>query len=253
MKKLLSVLSLVFLASFIYAQDTTITTITSEPTSPTKKDWSKVALDQAGDHFMISLSLDNWAGAPDSISGRMKGLSRGLNVAIMLNKPFKSDPRWSVALGLGISHSSIFFENTSVDLKASGNLLPFRNLDSTDHYKKYKLATTYLEVPVELRYTFNPEEQKKSWKLALGVKVGTMLNAHTKGKTLQSKSNTTLNNFTQKESKKAFFNGTRLAATARVGIGNFSLFGAYSITGFLKDGAGPTIRPYQIGLCISGL
>ncbi len=249
MKKLFFVPILVFLTSFLHAQDSTFTPLNTKK----KKDWSKVTLDQAGDHFMIQLSSDNWAGAPDSIKNRMNGLSRGLNVAIMLNKPFKSDPRWSVALGIGISHSSIFFKNTSVDVKASGNLLPFRNLDSTDHFKKYKLASTYAEVPIELRYTFKPETEKKSWKIALGVKVGTLLNVHTKGKTLQNKGNNTINSLTQKESKKSFFNGTRLAATARVGIGNFSLFGAYSITSFLKDGAGPTIRPYQIGLTVSGL
>lgn len=239
MKKILSVVVAVALLGTAFGQK--------------KKDWSKLNVDRAGDHFMIQISKDNWTGAPDSIKNRMKGLSRGLNVAIMLNKPFKNDPRWSVALGLGVSHSSIFFKNTSVDVKAAGTVLPFKNLDSSDHFKKYKLATTFAEVPIELRYTFDPVNEKKSWKIALGVKVGTMLNAHTKGKTLQNKSNTTIVSFTEKESKKTFFNGTRLAATARVGIGNFSLFGAYSITSLLKDVAGASIRPYQIGLAISGL
>lgn len=239
MKKILSVVIAVTLLGTAFGQK--------------KKDWSKINIDRAGDHFMVQISTDNWGGAPDSIKSRMSGLSRGLNVAIMLNKPFKSDPRWSVALGLGVSHSSIFFKNTSVDLKSPSTRLPFRNLDSTDHFKKYKLATTYAEVPIELRYTFDPVNEKKSWKLALGVKVGTMLNAHTKGKTLQNKSNTTINPYTEKINKKAFFNGTRLAATARVGIGSFSLFGSYAITALIKDVAGPGVRPYQIGLCISGL
>ncbi|MEO6731196.1 MAG: outer membrane beta-barrel protein [Ferruginibacter sp.] len=239
MKKILSVVLAVALFSTAFGQK--------------KKDWSKLNVDRAGDHLMVQISKDNWTGAPDSIKSRMKGFSRGLNIAIMLNKPFKSDPRWSVALGLGVSHSSIFFKNTNVDVRASGTVLPFRRTDSTDHFKKYKLATTFAEVPIELRYTFDPINEKKSWKIALGVKVGTMLNAHTKGKTLLNKSNTTIGSYTEKESKKAFFNGTRLAGTARVGIGNFSLFGAYSITSLLKDVAGATIRPYQVGLCISGL
>lgn len=239
MKKILSVVVAVALLGTAFGQK--------------KKDWSKLNVDRAGDHFMIQISKDNWTGVPDSIKNRMTGFSRGLNVAVMLNKPFKSDPRWSVALGLGISHSSIFFKNTSVDLRAAGTVLPFRNLDSSDRFKKYKLANTFAEVPIELRYTFDPINEKKSWKIALGVKVGTMLNAHTKGKTLQNKSGTTIGSFTEKESKKTFFNGTRLSATARVGIGNFSLFGAYSITSLLKDVAGAAIRPYQIGLAISGL
>lgn len=169
-----------------------------------KKDWSKIPIDQPGDHFMISLSKDFWTGAPDSISTRMKGLSRGINVAFMLNKPFKSDPRWAVAFGLGVSHSSIFFKNTSVDLKSSATQLPFRSLDSTDHFKKYKLATTFVEVPIELRYFFDPVNEKKSWKIALGVKVGTMLNAHTKGKTLQNKGNSNIGNYSVKEAKRSY-------------------------------------------------
>jgi hypothetical protein len=219
----------------------------------TKKDWSKVDIDRAGDHFMLQLSSDHWSGAPDSISSRMNGLSRGLNFYLMLNKPFKTDPRWSVAFGVGVSTSSIFFKKTNIGITSASTLLPFTNLDSSNYFKKYKLATSFLEVPVELRYTFNPQNEAKSWKAALGVKVGTMLNAHTKGKTLLNKSGGTLNSYTEKESRKTFFNTTRLMATARIGIGNFSLFGAYTLTSFLKDGAGASIKPYQVGITLSGL
>ncbi len=183
----------------------------------------------------------------------MTGLSRGLGISIMINKPFKSDPHWSVAFGLGVNGSSIFFKNTSVDIIAGGAVLPFRNLDSSDHFKKYKLVTVFAEVPVELRYTFSPQKENKSWKAALGLKVGTMINAHTKGKTLQNSSGTTIGAYTLKESKKTFFNGSRVVATARVGLGAFSLVGTYQLSTLLKDGAGADIRPYQIGLCISGL
>jgi hypothetical protein len=146
-----------------------------------------------------------------------------------------------------------FFKKTDIGLRSSASLLPFTNLDSANHFKKYKLATTFLEAPLEIRYTADPVNEKRSWKFALGVKIGTMVNAHTKGKTLLSKTNGTLNSYTEKESKTSFFNNTRLAATARVGLGNFSVFGTYSITSLLKDYAGASFRPYQIGLCISGL
>ena len=218
-----------------------------------KKDWSKVDLDAAGDHIMVQISKDGWTGTPDTVSNHMKGFSRGFNLAIMMDKKFKTDPRWSVAFGIGASTSNIFFKKMSVDVNASGNVLPFTNLDSANHFKKYKLTTAFLEIPVELRYCFHPENEKKSWKIALGAKVGTLVNAHTKGKTLQNKYNTTIGAYSEKISKKAFFNSTRIAGTARVGIGNFSLFGSYQITSLLKDGSGADIHPYQIGLCLSGL
>ena len=253
MKKLLSVTAFTVTTLFLSAQDST--TITSLPVTKTKKDWSKATIDQAGDHLMIQLSKDAWAGVPDSINSHIKGFSRGFNIAFMINKPFKSNPRWSVAFGIGISNSNILLKNMAADIKATGTTLAFRSLDSTDHFKKYKLATTFAEIPIELRYSVDPENDKKSWKFAVGAKVGTLLNAHTKGKTLQNKSNTAINTgLTEKEIKKTFFNTTRLVGTARIGIGNFSLFGAYTITSFLKDGAGPAdIRPYQVGICLSGL
>ncbi|MBL0356526.1 MAG: outer membrane beta-barrel protein [Chitinophagaceae bacterium] len=219
-----------------------------------KKDWKKEIIDRPSDHIMVQLTSDHWSGVPDSISSHMKGLSRGLGISFMFDKPFKTDPHWSVAFGIGVNGSSMFFNKMAVDIKATGtSKLPFRNLDSSDHFKKYKLVTVYLEVPVELRYIFNPEKENKSWKAALGLKVGTLINAHTKGKTLVDKNGTTLNSYTEKESKKSFFGSNRVMATARVGIGHFTLVCNYQLSSFLKDGVGPDIKPFQVGICISGL
>ncbi len=218
------------------------------------KDWKKETLERASDHFMVQLTNDRWSGVPDSIRSHMGGFSRGLGISLLFDKPFKTDPHWSVAFGLGVNGSSIFFNRMSLDIKATGTrVLPFVNLDSANHFKKYKLVTAYLEVPVELRYTFSPAKGNKSWKAALGAKVGTLINVHTKGKTLRDKDGNTINAYTEKESKRTFFNSNRFVLTGRVGIGHFSLVCNYSLTALLKDGSGPEIRPYQIGLCISGL
>ena len=221
--------------------------------SQTNPDWKKKRLDRAGDHLMVQLTYDMWGGAPDSIKSRIGGLSRGAGVSFMLDKPFKTDPHWSIAFGLGINASNIFFKKTSVDIKSNTTKLPFRNLDTLDHFKKYKLVTTFVEVPLELRYVLNPEKEDKSFKVAIGAKIGLLLDAHTKGKTLQNKAGTTINAYKIKEKENTFFNSSRIVATARVGLGHFSLVANYQITALIKDVAGPSIRPYQIGLCISGL
>ena len=221
--------------------------------SQTNPDWKKKKLDRSADHLMVQLTFDAWGGAPDSIKNRMGGLSRGAGIAFMLDKPFKSDPRWSIAFGLGINASNIFFKKTSVDVKVNSIKLPFRNLDTLDHFKKYKLVTAFVEVPIELRYVFSPEKEDKSLKVAIGAKIGLLLDAHTKGKTLQNKSGATINSYKLKEKENTFFNSSRIVATARVGLGHFSLIANYQITSLIKDVAGPSIRPYQIGLCISGL
>lgn len=171
----------------------------------------------------------------------------------MLDKRFKSMPKLSVAFGLGVGTSNIYFKNTYIDIKSKTNTLPFTDVENADHFKKYKLTTAFLELPLELRYTANPERENKSVKAAIGVKVGTVLNVHTKGKTLLSSTGTQINSYTAKETSKGFINSTRIAATARVGYGNFSVYGSYQLNNIFKDGVAADMKLFQIGICFSGL
>jgi len=70
---------------------------------------------------------------------------------------------------------------------------------------------------------------------------------------LQDKSDNLINDYVMKESSKRFFNKNRLSGMVRVGYGHISLFGSYQFTQLFKDGAGPIVRPYTIGLNFSGL
>ncbi len=204
------------------------------------------------DHLLIQVGYDSWARKPDSIN--MRGFSRSFNMYFMFDFPFKTNPKLSVAAGAGISTSNIYFKDTYIDITGrDANRLSFQDVSDTTHFKKYKLMTTFLEAPIELRYTKDPANPKKSLKAALGVKVGTMLSATTKGKTLLNSSGNTVNAYTQKEKAKRFFNGTRLSLTGRVGLGSLSVFGSYQFNAFVKEGMGPDVRPYSIGLTLSGL
>ena len=224
-------------------------------TSPaTKKNATKIDLsNRPADHFMIQYGADSWTNRPDSV--RTGGFSRHFNFYFMLDKPFKSNPKFSLAYGIGIGSSNIFFDKTKVDIKSNGFKLPFIAVDSTDHFKKNKVTTIYAEIPVELRYFSDPANPAKSWKVALGVKVGTLLKAYTKGKDLVNKNGSSIYGpaYVAKESDKKFFNGTMLAATARVGIGFFTLDAGYQFNGVLKDGVGPAMNKFSLGITISGL
>ena len=206
-----------------------------------------------GDHIMIQLSSDHLTGMPDSISNHQSGFSKGLNAYVMLDKPFKSSPKYSIGIGIGVGSSNITFKTINIDLKSTATKLPFTAADSTNHFKKYKLSLSYLEVPLEFRYTSDPLNSNKSLKAAIGLKVGTLINAHTKGKDLQNKNNGLISSYIEKENSKKYFNGTRFMATARVGYGIFSLFGAYQLNSVLKDVAGAPMKVFQVGITISGL
>jgi len=241
MKKIALFVFSCLLINFLLAQDTTF-----------KKKKEPISLaGRANDHFMIQLGVTNWSGKPDSIS--TKGFSKSFNVYFMFDFPFKTNPKLSMAFGPGISSDHILFDKTYVGIKDATPTLQFRDQSDTNHFKKTKLNTTYLEAPVEFRYTSNPLNSGKSFKFAIGAKVGTMIKAHTRNKDLENKNGNTLNSYTMKEASKRFFNTTRLVGTARVGLGHFSLYGSYQVTTLFKEGVAANIRPFSIGLTISGL
>jgi hypothetical protein len=241
----------------IAKDSSTITTITpNEPFTSKKKDWTQVSLvNRANDHFMIQFGYDGWAGAPDSIN--ISGFSRHFNFYLMYDKPFKTSPRFSVAGGVGMGTSSIFFEKTSIDIagKTGSNQIRFNEVTVGNYFKKYKVNNIWVEIPLELRFVSDPLHSGKSWKIALGAKLGTMVDAHTKGKNLVGNTGNSLygTKYIEKEKSKKYFNNTRLAATMRAGFGPFTVYGAYQLTNLFKEAAGPTAHPYSIGLCLSGL
>ncbi|MEI8074246.1 MAG: hypothetical protein WCH78_05820 [Bacteroidota bacterium] len=246
MKKSLLLLLGITGALFIQAQSL-------NPTTP-KKDWTKIDLSsRPADHFMIQYGSDMWTGRPDSV--RTSGFSRHFNFYFMLDKPFKTNPHYSLGIGVGFGSSNIFFNNTYVNLKSNSAKLPFTNVDSADHFNKFKLVSTSAEIPVELRYFSDPEHPMKSWKYAVGAKVGTLLKSYTKGKNLETKTGTTIwgNTYILKEVDKRFINSTSLALTGRFGYGIVSFDAAYYILGVLKDGTGPVMNRVSFGLTISGL
>ncbi len=223
-----------------------------------KKDWSKVDLsNRTADHLVIQYGATNWTNTPDSIRIG-SGFSRHFNVYFMLDKPFKTNPKFSVAYGAGFGTNHVFFDKQYVDLKATSARLPFRSgLVGTDssNFDKFKLTSIYFEIPVEVRFFGNPENTAKSWKAAVGVKVGTLLKSYTKGKNLETKNGASIYGpgYISKESNKRFLNGTRLAVSGRFGYGIFSVHGEYNILGVLKDAAGARMNSYNIGVTIGGL
>ena len=250
-------IGLLFLTSLffstLFAQDSASNVIITAPVTMKMPKSGVDLVNRPGDHLMIQVAYNGWTPMPDSISSHQSGISRGLNIYLMTDKPFKGNPHYSIGLGIGVGSSNIFFKRAMVDVKSANTKLPFTKLDSSNHFKKYKVSESFLEVPFEFRYSSHPETPAKSFKLAVGFKAGTLINVHTKGKDLQDKNNNTVNSYTEKQSSKKFFNSTRFAGTLRVGYGILSLYGSYGLNNVLKDAAGAPFKLYEIGINLSGL
>lgn len=220
------------------------------PETPKKKTPINLS-GRANDHILVQIGYTGWNGIPDSIN--QGGFSKSINVYFMFDFPFKTSPKLSIGVGAGISTDQVKFSKTYIGIKEKTTTLQFIDQSDTSHFKRTKLGTAYVEAPIELRFTADPLNSDKSLKFALGVKIGTLLNAHTRYKDLEDENGTLINSYTMKESSKKFFNSTRLSAQARIGWGHFSLYGSYQVTALFKDGVAPVIRPYSIGLTLSGL
>lgn len=241
MKKIFFIVLSILIVASTFAQD--------EPKPEAKK---KVNLaSRANDHLLLQFGYTSWANIPDSIN--TKGFPRSFNAYFLFDFPFKSNPKISVAIGAGVGTDVIFFDKTYVGIKDITPTLQFHDQSDTTHFKKNKLATAYLEAPLELRYSSRPETPNKSFKVALGVKGGLLMGAHIKQKTFQSASGATINDYIEKQYSKRFFNSSRFAGTVRIGYGVFSVFGTYQINPLFKEGLGPDVRPWTVGLTLSGL
>jgi hypothetical protein len=231
-------------------------TYAQETKASVKKDWSKINLtNRPKDHLMFQLGYLNWVQTPDSIV--TSGLSRSFNFYFSFDFPFKTDPRWSVGIGVGAGTDHMFFDKS---VKRDLNIINNREfrfakntgVDTANVYKSMKLQTAYLEAPVELRFMLNPENPNKSWKFALGVKVGTLVSAVDKTKFERDGFGNV--QFTRKERSRQHFNSLRFAPTARIGYGNIGLFAQYQLNDFIKENQGPNlIRPFTIGFVLTGL
>jgi hypothetical protein len=242
MKKICLLIISSLLMISLYAQETP---------EPQKKKNNINLSGRANDHVMLQIGYTGWAGIPDSINN--SGLSKSINAYFMFDFPFKTSPKMSIGVGAGVSSDQIKFSKTFVGIKDPTPTLRFTDQSDTVHFKRGKLVTAYLEAPIEIRFTADPLNSDKSFKFAVGVKVGTMLSAHTRYKDLEDVNGNSINQYVMKEASKRFFNSTRLSAIARVGWGHFSIYGSYQISSLFKDGVAPVIRPYSIGLNLSGL
>lgn len=240
MKKIFLIALTAFFFSAVSAQDSTTT-----------REGVLKKAGKANDHLMLQFGYTGWAGIPDTIN--TKGFPRTFNAYFMLDFPFKSAKKFSAAIGVGVAYDNIYFDKTFVDIKGTTENLRFINQADTNHFKKHKIGTIYLEAPIELRFVADPENSDRSWKGAIGVKAGWLAKAFTRSRTLETRAGSVINDYTVKEMQKRYFNTTRISATARVGWGHFSLFGSFQLTNLFKDGVAPEVRPYTVGLTLSGL
>lgn len=185
--------------------------------------------------FTLEVGVNRPLSGPDNMDIGLWG-SRTINIYYQYEfRIMKS--KMSFIPGIGLSLERFKFTNGAVvnytdNTRDTITMIPigeqqFRGI------RKSQLITNYVEVPLELRYTSNPDDPARSLKFSVGARVGYMYDAFTKvkyrddGETRQfkDKQNFNLNRF-------------RYGVFTKIGVGNFGLFGYYNLSTMFKEGEG---------------
>jgi hypothetical protein len=106
--------------------------------------------------------------------------------------------------------------------------------------RKSSLITNFIEVPLELKYSSKPDDPARSFKVSIGGRVGYLYDSFTKIKYRENGETKKL-----KDKQDWNVNKFRYAVSAKIGLGNFSLFGYYNLTNLFEDGKGPYLKNTQ--------
>jgi hypothetical protein len=144
--------------------------------------------------------------------------------------------------GLGLNWNNYRFDGNNNLIKGPDGIIEI--LDPGSNLDKSKLATLFLTLPVLLELQLPIESNHLS--IAAGPIGAVKLGSHTKmvfenGQKVKSGGDFSLNML-------------RYGATARVGYGNFQLYGTYYMTPLFRTGKGPSgvdLYPFEIGMALT--
>jgi len=206
--------------------------------------------------FMLEFGFNRDVSGPADFSLQFWG-SRTANLYYqydfrILNSSF------SFAPGIGLSLERYKFkDNYSIDYPDPTTdeiaMIPAEDLPIPD-IKKSMLITNYLEAPLEIRYTMNPDDPSRSFKMSVGGRIGWLFDSFTKVKYSE-------NSEVKKYKDKQDFNLTkfRYGLVGRIGFGPFGLFGYYNLTplfeegkGLKSDGISNDFNTWTMGITLSG-
>ncbi len=180
--------------------------------------------------FTLELGVNSASGSPSTFDIGFWG-SRSLNVYYQYEMRILKS-KFSFVPGIGFSFERFKFKNEyTLDYNGSSLIMVSPQTAGRTNTKKSQLITNYIEVPLEICFRTNPEDPARSFKASVGGRVGYMFDSFTKikykedgeMKKLKDKQDFNLQKF-------------RYGVSAKIGVGNFSLFGYYNLTDlFQKD------------------
>ncbi|GAB4322763.1 MAG: hypothetical protein Kow00127_15410 [Bacteroidales bacterium] len=188
--------------------------------------------------FGLDVFTDLWQDIPESIEP--KTINPGVNIFGAYNFPF-GQSNVSLSPGIGIGVHNLYSESM---IHTTADSTWFEMINDTVSFKRSKLTTTWLDIPLEIRYKSEGE-----FRLAVGFKFGFLMKAQTKykGEDLLGQTNQTV---IIKYAKFNYVEKNRYGFTARIGYKWLNLWGYYQLSNLFTEGKGPGMYPVSLGITI---
>lgn len=222
MKKLfLILLSLVYLNSF--------TQVVNEET---KRNFT----------FGLDVFTDIWQDIPKKRIDP-KTINPGVNIFGTYNYMFGTS-NVSLSPGLGLGVHNMFNSSLCFTDENKTYFVPINDTIPGISYKKSKFVTTYLDIPIEIRY-----KSKSEFRASVGFKFGFLVMGSSKYKG-DDYPNGTTNLVIYKKKKIDYLESNRYGFTARLGYKWLNLYGYYQLSSLFQSGKGPEMYPISVGITL---
>ncbi|WP_088340429.1 porin family protein [Robiginitalea sediminis] len=205
----------------------------AEPSASDAREW------YLEDQFYLGLTYNLLLNAPDDIASN--NLSYGVFTGFIKDIPINRQGTWAIGVGLGYGVNS-YYSNLRAIQTADG--IQYLNADLGGSFKRNKLETHLIEVPLELRWRNSTPEEYRFWRIYTGVKFGYIVGTRSK--------------FVTSDFTDSFFNpdteNFQYGLTLSIGFNTFNLHAYYGLNSLFEDGvADPQGAPLEVAALRLGL
>ncbi len=193
------------------------------------------------DQIVINILSNTWLNAPSEIT--LMPVSVGAE-AYAMTPLIGRNSSFSLAIGFGVGINNI--HNNSLPFDSIG-ITYFRQITGGYEYTKNKFSSTYVDIPIEIRFRTKPNIKKRNFKVSLGGKFGYMITNYIKY------SGDDFRTLTKKSVKFKEYNFSnvlpyRYGVFLRVGYGKVNGIINYTLSSFFEKNKGPDVIPVSVGL-----
>lgn len=199
------------------------------------------------DRLILELNYTGLANPTQALE--TKWFSRGANIYFTYDFPIGDSKHFSFAPGIGFSFHNAY-TNSAVVTEEVGEVARytyFKPISDEINFSKNKFNTNFIEVPLELRFHTNPDNNGRSFKVGLGFRGGRIISSKTKYRGDQI-TNGVVEVVKIKTLEIPNTYKYRYGPSLRIGYGEISFVAFYSMSGIFDENFGPDIRPFSIGI-----